>query len=76
MGLFAQRPEEPSEWAGLPGEPRRRPSRAEMLPEDGVTSASSPDLLGVGETRLSSIAVPVDAEGSSAEDDGAEAASP
>lgn len=61
MGIFAQRPEEPTEWAGLPGEPRRARSRAEMLPEDEVSSLSSPDLLGVGESPLSSISIPLDA---------------
>lgn len=62
MGIFAQRPEEPTEWAGLPGEPRRAQSRAEMLPEGEVSSASSPDLLGVGEAQLSSISVPSEIE--------------
>lgn len=32
MGLFASRPEEKSEWAGLPAEPLREQSDAELLP--------------------------------------------
>jgi hypothetical protein len=32
-----------------------------MLPEDEVSSLSSPDLLGVGESLLSSISIPLDA---------------
>lgn len=74
MGIFAQRPEEPTEWAGLPGEPRRPRSRAEMLPEDEVMSASPADLLGVGEAHLSSISIPLEVEGPST-DDGGETAS-
>ncbi|QAY61049.1 hypothetical protein ET475_14345 [Microbacterium protaetiae] len=31
MGLFASRPEEPFEWAGLPSEPLVPPSDAELL---------------------------------------------
>ncbi|WP_206551806.1 hypothetical protein [Microbacterium testaceum] len=32
-----------------------------MLPEDEVSTLSSPDLLGVGESPLSSISIPLDA---------------
>lgn len=39
MGLFTQRPEEPTEWAGLPSEPEDARSAAELLPE------APPDLL-------------------------------
>ncbi|KTR95096.1 hypothetical protein NS220_07100 [Microbacterium testaceum] len=60
MGLFVQRPEEPSEWAGLPGEPVRPRSRAEVLPDDEPVNAASADLLGVGETSLSSITISLD----------------
>lgn len=60
MGLFVQRPEEPSEWAGLPGEPRRPQSRAEVLPEDDGLESSPAGLLGAAEGRLSSIAIPLD----------------
>ncbi|CAN3702217.1 hypothetical protein MMX123_02230 [Microbacterium sp. MM2322] len=61
MGLFVQRPEEPSEWAGLPGEPQRPRSRAEVLPDDAPLDVASPALLGLGETSISSIEIPVTA---------------
>ncbi len=54
-----QRPEEPSEWAGLPGEPFRPRSPAEVLPDDGLVDAASAGLLGVGDVPLSSISVPL-----------------
>ena len=59
MGLFVQRPEEPSEWAGLPGEPVRPRSRAEVLPDDEPVDAASAGLLGTGEVPLSSIVIPI-----------------
>jgi len=33
MGLFAHRPEEPTDWAGIPSEPERDESVAERLPD-------------------------------------------
>lgn len=36
MGLFAQLPEEPSEWAGLPSEPDRPETDAERLTAAGA----------------------------------------
>jgi hypothetical protein len=42
MGLFTQRPEEPTEWAGLPSEPLEPRSPADRLPADG-----SVDVLGL-----------------------------
>lgn len=65
MGLFSQRPEEPTEWAGLPSEPARVETTAERL-----TDAAAVDLggLGVGglglggvssEGMVESIAIPV-----------------
>ncbi|TDN92535.1 hypothetical protein [Microbacterium sp. BK668] len=55
MGLFTQRPEENEEWAGLPSEPHRPESAAEML-----TDASSPDAAGVDLfPAAGSIAIPV-----------------
>ena len=59
MGLFVQRPEEPSEWAGLPGEPVRQRSRAEMLPDDEGPEASPAGLLGLVDTPVASIEIPV-----------------
>lgn len=55
-----QRPEEPSEWAGLPGEPLRPRSPAEVLPDDGPVDAASAGLLGVGDVPFSSISVPLE----------------
>ena len=61
MGLFVQRPEEPSEWAGLPGEPARARTRAELLPDDARPAASPTDLLGLGGTSTTSLEIPVNA---------------
>jgi len=36
MGLFASRPEEPFEWAGLPSEPLAERSEAELLEDAPV----------------------------------------
>ncbi len=33
MGLFTQRPEEPTQWAGLPSEPEDTKTAAELLSE-------------------------------------------
>lgn len=59
MGLFVQRPEEPSEWAGLPGEPVRPRSRAEELPDDTAPEASPVSLLGLVDAPVTSVQVPV-----------------
>lgn len=59
MGLFVQRPEEPSEWAGLPGEPVRQRTRAEMLPDDEHPEASPAGLLGLVDALIASIEIPV-----------------
>ncbi len=40
MGLFQQRPEEPSEWAGLPAEPWKPRGPAELLEEPAGSAAS------------------------------------
>jgi hypothetical protein len=53
MGIFASRPEEPFEWAGLPSEPLRPESDAERL------DAPSADLLGLSGGDVGSIVVPV-----------------
>ncbi|MDR6166232.1 hypothetical protein QE367_000436 [Microbacterium paludicola] len=73
MGLFMQRPEEPSEWAGLPSEPVRRKSNAELLPDEPPPADPAGDLLGGGGIASISIplAVPIAAE---AEDSGKGAA--
>ena len=72
MGLFTQRPEEPSEWAGLPAEPHRRGGAADELPDEPQPSAGSVDLLfGAPTATTAYLEVPVsepDAHG--AADDG------
>lgn len=42
MGLFTPRPEEPTEWAGLPSEPLEPRSPADRLPTE-----ESVDVLGL-----------------------------
>lgn len=55
MGLFSTRPEEPTEWAGLPSEPARDRSEAESLAAQ-TESADSLALLG---STVESIVIPV-----------------
>lgn len=63
MGLFVQRPEEPSEWAGLPGEPVRPRTRAEVLPDEEGPGATPDGLLGIVDTPVTSIEIPVPGAG-------------
>lgn len=61
MGLFSQRPEEPTEWAGLPSEPARRETAAERLtdaPAVDLGSLGASDLAFGGGT-VESIVIPV-----------------
>ncbi|MBB3158529.1 hypothetical protein FHS07_002225 [Microbacterium proteolyticum] len=60
MGLFVQRPEEPSEWAGLPGEPARPQTKAELLPDHDGPAASPTGLVGLTNDSTTSIAIPLD----------------
>ncbi len=56
MGMFTQKPQEPSAWAALPGEPLDRED--DLLPEPAA------DPLGIGlgaSTSATSIAIPVPA---------------
>ena len=55
MGLFSARPEEPTEWAGLPSEPVPDRSEAESL-ADQVESSDSLAFLG---TTIESVVIPV-----------------
>lgn len=55
MGLFTQRPEEPSEWAGLPSEPARPTSGAELLPDEPPLADPAAAILGG--TGISSVAI-------------------
>ncbi|GAA2012270.1 hypothetical protein [Microbacterium ulmi] len=59
MGLFTPRPEEPSEWAGLPSEPDRPESTAERLPDAAPADVGLIGLLGEGVAAVESIVVPV-----------------
>ena len=59
MGLFMQRPEEPSEWAGLPSEPDRPESSAEKLGDAARVDSGSVDLLGGSGAAIESIVIPV-----------------
>ncbi len=59
MGLFMQRPEEPSEWAGLPSEPDRPESAAEKLGDAARVDSGSVDLLGGSGAAIESIVIPV-----------------
>lgn len=61
MGLFAARPEEPFEWAGLPSEPLQPESDAEHLDAVAIDPAG---LVGSG---LGSIVIPVDPAADGAE---------
>ena len=53
MGLFQSRPEEPTEWAGLPSEPLPPRSAAEAL------SGGMPSLDLFAATAVESIVIPV-----------------
>ena len=55
MGLFASRPEEPTEWAGLPSEPLE-PTAAEKIADTSISAATLPMLDGAG---VESVAIPL-----------------
>jgi hypothetical protein len=55
MGLFASRPEEPTEWAGLPSEPLESPFDIESL----VAPVASTDALGLVGGGVESVVIPV-----------------
>lgn len=55
MGQFSTRPEEPTEWAGLPSEPARVRPPAESL-DTPVESAASLTLWG---SEIASVTVPI-----------------
>lgn len=64
MGLFTQKPQEPSAWAALPGEPLDETSPTERLDE-----APSLDLMDVGlSSQYSTIVFPVKAPSPEATD--------
>jgi hypothetical protein len=59
MGLFSQRPEEPTEWAGLPSEPARVESSADRLPEAAPVDLGGLGLAAFGGGEVKAIVVPV-----------------
>lgn len=67
MGLFQQRPEEPTEWAGLPSEPLRSRSEAELLEDAAPVDAGFGGLFVQG-TAIESIEIPVEVEPAESED--------
>lgn len=55
MGLFSSRPEDPTEWAGLPAEPLRAQTSAEQLSER--VDAEATQLLS--DTGIGSVSIPI-----------------
>lgn len=56
MGLFQQRPEEPTEWAGIPSDPAREESPSERLADPAPVTG-----LGLGDrSGIESILIPVE----------------
>jgi hypothetical protein len=58
MGLFASKPEEPTEWAGLPSEPLGALSDSELLEDPPAADI----LLGETPPGVASISIPIVAE--------------
>ncbi|MGX1701725.1 hypothetical protein [Microbacterium sp. NPDC055357] len=56
MGLFQQRPEEPTEWAGLPSEPAKA-----QPPAAHLDASTSLDSLGLAPGSTASVSVPLPA---------------
>lgn len=55
MGLFASRPEEPDEWAGIPSEPLTADNAADLLRDSPAI-----DAVGlVDGSSLTSVTIPV-----------------
>ncbi|GAA3627549.1 hypothetical protein GCM10022200_07500 [Microbacterium awajiense] len=67
MGLFQHRPEEPTEWAGLPSEPLHSKSEAEMLEDAAPVDAGFGGLFVQG-TAIESIEIPVEVESEESEE--------
>ena len=51
MGLFVQRPEDPSEWGGLPSEPLEPTNPIDRLGEGPALGGWAPDLLSEAPAR-------------------------
>lgn len=56
--MFTQKPQEPSAWAALPGEPLDRDG-ADLLPEQPVTDPLGLGLGGASSTTSASVAIPL-----------------
>ncbi|HEX5858472.1 MAG TPA: hypothetical protein VFY91_10240 [Microbacterium sp.] len=73
MGLFSPRPEEPTEWAGLPSEPLETRSPADRLAADGPIDALGL-LTGSGVASIPlEVTPPERGAGDGSEDDAADA---
>jgi hypothetical protein len=59
MGLFSQRPEEPTEWAGLPSEPARVESSADRLPEAAPVDLGDLGVAALGGGGVEAIVIPL-----------------
>ncbi|OAH51414.1 hypothetical protein [Microbacterium oleivorans] len=59
MGLFVQRPEEPSEWGGLPSEPLEPTNPIDRLGEGPALGGWAPDLLSEAPATATWIDIPV-----------------
>ncbi|MGZ0711930.1 hypothetical protein ACWPKO_26695 (plasmid) [Coraliomargarita sp. W4R53] len=55
-----QKPEEPSEWAGLPSEPARATTDAEQLPHAASIDLGLGGLLGETPGAIESITIAID----------------
>lgn len=60
MGMFMQKPEEPSEWAGLPSEPAQAATDAEQLSDSASVDLGLGGLLGETPGDIESITIPID----------------
>lgn len=70
MGLFAELPEEQGSWAGLPDEPLKPRTRAEVLPDEGAPPAAPDALLGLAGPSVASIEIPIDTPSADEPSDG------
>ncbi|MCU4672209.1 hypothetical protein ACFQRL_06370 [Microbacterium fluvii] len=66
MGITAHRPEDPTEWAGLPSEPVRRTTPAEQL--DAAIEDDGMGLVTGGDVSWVAVPLAPPADGSDASD--------
>ena len=80
MGLVASRPEEPSEWAGIPSEPREVDSVADRLDApvgigiDGISTGESVQSILIPIAQTVEVAEPPTTSGEGDDDDERDAA--